>query len=80
MENHGVIDGPKFHTEGNGYSGYPTLTNYGTVRNCYVDYGYVTNNGTMENVSFVCCKRLTNNAGATIKNAIIRTENKKFMC
>lgn len=66
VENHGVIDGPKFHTEGNGYSGYPTLTNYGTVRNCYVDYGYVTNNGTMENVSFVCCKRLTNNAGATI--------------
>lgn len=48
VENHGVIDGPKFHTEGNGYSGYPTLTNYGTVRNCYVDYGYVTNNGTME--------------------------------
>lgn len=39
VENHGVIDGPKFHTEGNGYSGYPTLTNYGTVRNCYVDYG-----------------------------------------
>ena len=76
VENHGVIDGPKFHTEGNGYSGYPTLTNYGTVRNCYVDYGYVTNNGTMENVSFVCCKRLTNNAGATIKNAIIRTDDR----
>ena len=76
IENHGVIDGPKFHTEGNGYSGYPTLTNYGTVRNCYVDYGYVTNNGTMENVSFVCCKRLTNNAGATIKNAIIRTDDR----
>lgn len=76
VENHGVINGPKFHTEGNGYSGYPTLTNYGTVRNCYVDYGYVTNNGTMENVSFVCCKRLTNNAGATIKNAIIRTDDR----
>ncbi len=76
VENHGVIDGPKFHTESNGYSGYPTLTNYGTVRNCYVDYGYVTNNGTMENVSFVCCKRLTNNAGATIKNAIIRTDDR----
>lgn len=76
VENHGVIDGPKFHTEGNGYSGYPTLTNYGTVRNCYVDYGYVTNNGTMENVSFVCCKRLTNNAGATIKNAIIHTDDR----
>ena len=76
VENHGVIDGPKFHTEGNGYSGYPTLTNYGTVRNCYVDYGYVTNNGTMENVSFVCCKRLTNNSGATIKNAIIRTDDR----
>lgn len=76
VENHGVIDGPKFHTEGNGYSGYPTLTNYGTVRNCYVDYGYVTNNGTMENVPFVCCKRLTNNAGATIKNAIIRTDDR----
>ena len=76
VENHGVIDGPKFHTEGNGYSGYPTLTNYGTVRNCYVDYGYVTNNGTMENVSFVCCKRLTNNAGATLKNAIIRTDDR----
>ena len=76
VENHGVIDGPKFHTEGNGYSGYTTLTNYGTVRNCYVDYGYVTNNGTMENVSFVCCKRLTNNAGATIKNAIIRTDDR----
>ena len=76
VENHGVIDGPKFHTEGNGYSGYPTLTNYDTVRNCYVDYGYVTNNGTMENVSFVCCKRLTNNAGATIKNAIIRTDDR----
>ena len=76
VENHGVIDGPKFHTEGNGYSGYPTLTNYGTVRNCYVDYGYVTNSGTMENVSFVCCKRLTNNAGATIKNAIIRTDDR----
>ena len=76
VENHGVIDGPKFHTEGNGYSGYPTLTNYGTVRNCYVDYGYVTNDGTMENVSFVCCKRLTNNAGATIKNAIIRTDDR----
>lgn len=76
VENHGVIDGPKFHTEGNGYSGYPTLTNYGTVRNCYVDYGYMTNNGTMENVSFVCCKRLTNNAGATIKNAIIRTDDR----
>ena len=52
------------------------MTNYGTVRNCYVDYGYVTNNGTMENVSFVCCKRLTNNAGATIKNAIIRTDDR----
>lgn len=76
VENHGVIDGPKFHTEGNGYSGYPTLTNYGTVRNCYVDYGYVTNNGTMENVSFVCCKRLTNNAGATIKNAVVRTDGR----
>ena len=78
VENHGVIDGPKFHTEGNGYSGYPTLTNYGTVRNCYVDYGYVTNNGTMENVSFVCCKRLTNNAGATIKNAVVRTDGKNI--
>ena len=76
VENHGVIDGPKFHTEGGGYSGYPNLTNYGTVKNCYVDYGYVTNNGTMENVSFVCCKRLTNNAGATIKNAIIRTDDR----
>ena len=76
VENHGVIDGPKFHTEGDGYSGYPNLTNYGTVKNCYVDYGYVTNNGTMENVSFVCCKRLTNNAGATIKNAIIRTDDR----
>ena len=78
VENHGVIDGPKFHTESNGYSGYPTLTNYGTVRNCYVDYGYVTNNGTMENVSFLVCKSLTNNAGATIKNAVVRTDGKNI--
>ena len=78
VENHGVIDGPKFHTEGDGYSGHPNLTNYGTVKNCYVDYGYVTNNGTMENVSFVCCKRLTNNDGATIKNAVVRTDGKNI--
>ena len=78
VENHGVIDGPKFHTESNGYSGYPNLTNYGTVKNCYVDYGYVTNNGTMENVSFLVCKSLTNNAGATIKNAVVRTDGKNI--
>ena len=71
VENHGVIDGPKFHTEGDGYSGYPTLTNYGTVRNCYVDYGYVTNNGTMENVSFLTCRSLTNNEGAVLVNVVI---------
>ena len=78
VENHGVIDGPKFHTEGGGYSGYPNLTNYGTVKNCYVDYGYVTNNGTMENVSFLVCKSLTNNAGATIKNAVVRTDGRNM--
>ena len=77
VENHGVIDGPKFHTEGNGYSGYPTLTNYGTVRNCYVDYGYVTNNGTMENVSFLTCWSLTNNEGAELVNVVIAKDTRR---
>ena len=77
VENHGVIDGPKFHTEGNGYSGYPNLTNYGTVKNCYVDYGYVTNNGTMENVSFLVCKSLTNNAGAELVNVVIAKDTRR---
>ena len=77
VENHGVIDGPKFHTEGGGYSGYPNLTNYGTVKNCYVDYGYVTNNGTMENVSFLVCKSLTNNAGAELVNVVIAKDTRR---
>ena len=77
VENHGVIDGPKFHTEGGGYSGYPNLTNYGTVKNCYVDYGYVTNNGTMENVSFLVCKSLTNNAGAKLVNVVIAKDTRR---
>ena len=77
VENHGVIDGPKFHTEGDGYSGHPNLTNYGTVKNCYVDYGYVTNNGTMENVSFLVCKSLTNNAGAELVNVVIAKDTRR---
>ena len=77
VENHGVIDGPKFHTESDGYSGYPNLTNYGTVKNCYVDYGYVTNNGTMENVSFLTCRSLTNNEGAVLVNVVIAKDTRR---
>ena len=69
VENYGVIDGPDFHKESYEYP--PKLTNNGTVKNCYVDYGYVTNNGTMENVSFLACKSLTNNAGAELVNVVI---------
>ena len=74
--NNGTIDGPDFHKESYEYP--PKLTNNGTVKNCYVDYGYVTNNGIMENVSFVICERLTNNAGATIKNAVVRTDGRNM--
>ncbi len=67
--NNGTIDGPDFHKESYEYP--PKLTNNGTVKNCYVDYGYVTNNGTMENVSFLACESLTNNAGAELVNFVI---------
>ena len=74
--NNGTIDGPDFHKESYAYP--PKLTNNGTVKNCYIDYGSVTNNGTMENVSFVMCTSLTNNADATIKNAVVRTDGRNM--
>ena len=72
--NNGTIDKVRFGGDGEGY--YPSLTNNGTVKNCSIAYASVTNNKTMENVSIVYCKRLTNNDGATIKNAIIRTDDR----
>ena len=75
VENHGVIDGPDFHKESYEYP--PKLTNNGTVKNCYVDYGYVTNNGTMENVSFLACESLTNNANAKLVNVVIAKDTRR---
>ena len=76
VTNNGTINGPNFHKENYKYP--PKLTNNGTVENCYIDYGSVTNNGTMENVSFLMCTSLTNNAGATIKNAVVRTDGRNM--
>ena len=75
VENHGVIDGPDFHKESYEYP--PKLTNNGTVKNCYVDYGYVTNNGTMENVSFLACESLPNNANAKLVNVVIAKDTRR---
>ena len=76
VTNNGTINGPNFHKESYEYP--PKLTNNGTVKNCYIDYGSVTNNGTMENVSFLMCTSLTNNADATIKNAVVRTDGRNM--
>ena len=72
--NNGTIEEMEFGSIGGGV--YPSLTNYGTVKDCFIAYASVTNNKTMENVSFVTCSKLENNADATIENAVVRTDGR----
>ena len=74
VTNYGTIEKMEFGSIGGGV--YPSLTNNGTVKDCFIAYASVTNNKTMKNVSFVVCSELENSADATIENAVVRTDDR----
>ena len=76
VTNYGTIEKMEFGSIGGGV--YPSLTNNGTVKDCFIAYASVTNNKTMKNVSFVICSELENSADATIENAVVRTDDKNM--